>query len=101
MIESPTGQAQFTKRGDVDELVPGLVAFRNPNNKFVILELHYSADPGKRSAAWKQMESIGVTASDWAREMSSRGLSGLDARCTTIYSTGRGICSGRVHFAGT
>ena len=50
MIESPTGQAQFTKRAGVDELVPGLIAFRNPHNKFVILELHYSADPAKRSA---------------------------------------------------
>lgn len=68
MVESPTGQAQFTKRSGVDELVPGLIAFRNPRNKFVILELHYSADPVKQSQAWKQMESVGVTPSDWARE---------------------------------
>lgn len=68
MIESPSGRAQFTKRGGVDELVPGFIAFRNPRNKFVVLELHYSADPAKQSQAWREMESVGVTPSDWARE---------------------------------
>lgn len=60
--------AQWTKRTDVDQLVEGVNVFRNPRNKFVVMEVHYTADPRKRSLAWKQREQIGVSPSDWARE---------------------------------
>lgn len=32
----------------------GVEVWRNPRNKFVVVDLHYTADPAKRSAAWRE-----------------------------------------------
>ena len=42
--------------------------WRNPRNGFYVTRLHYTADPGKRSAEWKQKTSEGLAARAWARE---------------------------------
>jgi hypothetical protein len=50
------------------ELVEGLTFYKNINNGFSILELHYRADPAKRSVAWREKERIGIGTVDWERE---------------------------------
>ena len=65
---TPPETAQYTKRTDVEQIAYGVHCFHNPTNKFYVMEVHYSADPKKRSFAWRQNESRGITPSDWARE---------------------------------
>lgn len=65
-------------------IVEGLHEFRNPKNGFTVLELHYSADPLKRSQIWKEQESVGVSLADWAREY----------ELSWITKTGRPVYSG-------
>lgn len=50
------------------ELVKGLVHYKNISNGFTVLELHYTADPDKRSVAWRDKERIGIGTVDWERE---------------------------------
>lgn len=47
----------------------GLKIRRNPKNRFTIVTLHYTADPAKRSAAWKEEASSGMQPAQWAKEM--------------------------------
>jgi hypothetical protein len=46
----------------------GLNLWVNPNNKFFIFELHYTADPLKRSTEWKMRAKAGMTLRDWNQE---------------------------------
>jgi hypothetical protein len=50
------------------QIVQGLTFYKNQKNGFSVLELHYSADPAKRSTAWRERESIGIGSTDWDRE---------------------------------
>jgi hypothetical protein len=50
------------------ELVEGLIFYKNHGNGFSVLELHYRADPSKRSTAWRERERIGIGVIDWERE---------------------------------
>lgn len=46
----------------------GLKIRRNSNNRFVIAELDYFADPAKRSPEWEAEAKSGMTAAAWAKE---------------------------------
>lgn len=46
----------------------GVTEWRNPRNAFFVLRLHYTADPTKRSAQWKQKTSEGLSLRAWQRE---------------------------------
>lgn len=65
----------MTKDRKVDEfadLLPedstGFRIWRNPNNKVVSVELHYSADPEKRTRAWQELTFAGMPKKERARE---------------------------------
>lgn len=46
----------------------GLKIRRNTNNRFVVCELDYFADPAKRSPEWEAEARAGMTAAAWAKE---------------------------------
>lgn len=46
----------------------GLKIRRNVNNRFVIVELDYFADPAKRSKEWEAEAKSGMSAAAWAKE---------------------------------
>ena len=46
----------------------GLKIRRNPNNRFVVVELDYFADPAKRSPEWAAEARSGMSAAAWAKE---------------------------------
>lgn len=46
----------------------GLKIRRNPNNRFVVVELDYFADPAKRSPEWVAEARSGMSAAAWAKE---------------------------------
>ncbi len=46
----------------------GVNIWRNPQNKFVIFELHYTADPKKRSNEWREAIKSKLPIRDWKRE---------------------------------
>lgn len=48
--------------------IEGVRFWRNPKNRFAILEIHYAADPEKRSAEWKARESADMPRSQWDQE---------------------------------
>lgn len=50
------------------QLVQGLTYYKNSTNGFAVLELHYTADPAKRSALWREREKVGIGSVDWDRE---------------------------------
>ncbi len=46
----------------------GLTIRRNPRNRFVVIRLHYTADPDKRSAEWLEEARAGMDAARFAQE---------------------------------
>jgi len=46
----------------------GVKEWRNKKNGFYVMQLHYTADPKKRSEDWKAEQSSGIPANDWNRE---------------------------------
>jgi hypothetical protein len=46
----------------------GLKIHKNPKNQFTVVTLHYTANPMKRSAAWKREAQAGMSAAKFARE---------------------------------
>ncbi len=46
----------------------GVEVWRNPGNKFVIVDLHYTADPRKRSEEWRNAVKQSMPARDYAME---------------------------------
>ena len=46
----------------------GLKIVKNDKNKFCVVTLHYTADPGKRSAEWKTEAMAGLSAAKFAKE---------------------------------
>lgn len=65
------------------EVCPGMTVWQNPLNGFLVLRIHYSADPDKRSDEWRQKAAArmgGLGSPDWRRFMEidfsvRRGLS--------------------------
>ena len=47
---------------------PGVEEWRNPQNRMAVVQLHYTADPRKRTAAWKAQAQRGMRPRDWQRE---------------------------------
>ena len=47
------------------ELV-GITEWDTPDG-FRVLQVHYTADPGKRSPEWKEAEQKGTTVADWSK----------------------------------
>jgi hypothetical protein len=43
------------KDAKVHQLMQGMRVWNNPQNRFTVVELHYTADPGKRNASFKEM----------------------------------------------
>ena len=50
------------------EPVPGIQTWDNPRNGFHVIRLHYTADPKKRSPAWKTEAMKGMSSRAWRRE---------------------------------
>lgn len=48
--------------------IEGLRIWKNPGNGFTICELHYRADPAKRSDLWRQDARRGMPHMEWERE---------------------------------
>lgn len=46
----------------------GLKIRRNSNNRFVVVELDYFADPAKRTREWEEEARSGMSAAAWAKE---------------------------------
>ena len=53
---------------DTTDVIPGLSVWTNPGNKFRVAKLHYTADPAKRTPAWKESAKQGMPDRGWARE---------------------------------
>jgi hypothetical protein len=47
---------------------PGITVWQNADNGFAVAQVHYTADPEKRSAAWKAKASRGMPPRGWLRE---------------------------------
>ena len=50
------------------KVLEGVEVWRNPKNKFVVVDLHYTADPRKRGDAWKEAVRQSMPARDFAME---------------------------------
>lgn len=48
--------------------MPGIEIWKNPKNKFCVMEIHYTADPAKRSPQWKEDVSASMPRRDFLRE---------------------------------
>lgn len=48
--------------------IEGVEVWKNPKNQFVVVDLHYTADPRKRGALWKQKAKASMPARDFAME---------------------------------
>lgn len=52
----------------MSDLLEGVKLRRNPKNKFVVFELHYSADPAKRSEEWLEAAKSGMPIAQFKQE---------------------------------
>lgn len=68
VVELPKDDLTRGKFYNVTEVRQGLTKWQNPVNKFTVLRLHYSADPRKRTAKWKENARAGLTWAEWMRE---------------------------------
>lgn len=46
----------------------GIEIWKNPKNNFCVIEIHYTADPAKRSEEWKKRVKSALPLRDWLRE---------------------------------
>jgi hypothetical protein len=60
LIDRPPAHAATPRRG--------ITEWTNPRNGFFVTRLHYTADPTKRTAAWKQKTAEGLSLRAWQRE---------------------------------
>lgn len=61
-------RAELPDQLQIDQIMQGLVGWRNPINRFRVLRLHYTADPVKRTPEWKERTRAGIDTSNWLRE---------------------------------
>ena len=47
---------------------PGVTQWRNPRNGLVVVQLHYTVDPVKRTPEWKREASRNLSPREWRRE---------------------------------
>lgn len=50
----------------------GIRIWKNPKNRFTIFELHYKADPAKRSEEWRMRNKSGIPRRKWEQEYELR-----------------------------
>lgn len=46
----------------------GVEMWKNPRNDFMVMEIHYTADPAKRDPEWKRKASASIPRREWLRE---------------------------------
>lgn len=46
----------------------GVEMWKNPRNDFMVMEIHYTADPAKRDPEWKRKASSSIPRREWQRE---------------------------------
>lgn len=51
-----------------DSPMQGVELWKNPKNKFNIVDIHYTADPAKRTIEWIEREKSGLPLNKWNRE---------------------------------
>lgn len=66
--ELPVDEPEKGVTFGLTEPVKGIHVWRNPINKFTVARIHYTADPAKRSAEWKEAARAGMAYTDWLRE---------------------------------
>ncbi len=59
---------QETPPAPVKNPMEGVEVWRNPKNKFVIVDLHYTAHPGKRGKEWREAVKSSMPARDFEME---------------------------------
>jgi hypothetical protein len=52
----------------IETPMTGITVRRNPGNRATVVDVHYTADPRKRTPEWKAAESAGQTEHGWQRE---------------------------------
>jgi len=52
----------------IEKLMEGIYFWRNPKNRIAVLRIHYTADPDRRTAEWKEIKKQGMSESDWQKE---------------------------------
>lgn len=60
--------AESLMNGKKRSPMEGVQVWKNSSNKFFVFELHYTADPKKRSKEWIANEKAGMPLRDWNRE---------------------------------
>ena len=77
------------------EVMPGLQTWKNRDNQFRVLRVHYTADPLKRSEKWKTFARAGFpTESDFKREMEIDFGAGSGIRVFPIFTEKRHTAQG-------
>lgn len=54
--------------GPVQRPIEGVEVWKNPKNRFCVVDLHYTADPAKRGHAWREAVRTSMPARDFAME---------------------------------
>jgi len=60
---------QADPRAGAVQPMPGVTAWTNRRNRVRVIEVHYTADPAKRTDEWKRQAKAGMPERGWAREM--------------------------------
>lgn len=63
------GLSAHDPRSTATQPLPGITAWTNPRNGVRVVEVHYTADPDKRTDAWKKQAQQGMPPRGWSREM--------------------------------
>lgn len=67
-LDAPDLTFRETPPVPVQKVMEGVEVWRNPRNGFVVVDLHYTADPRKRSPEWKEAVRRSMPARDFAME---------------------------------
>jgi len=78
-----------TRQPEILHESEGLLIRRNPKNQFVVARLHFSADPAKRSPAWRREAQAGMTPEKFAREYDCDWTAILGAKVFPEFSARR------------
>lgn len=62
------GLSQHDPRAQATQPVEGITEWANPRNRVFVCEVHYSADPEKRTPKWKADAQAGMDKRGWLRE---------------------------------
>jgi hypothetical protein len=68
----PLAISQPFKERKVLKPTTGIKIWKNPKNRFTVFELHYTADPVKRTEEWKARNKAGIPRRKWEQEYELR-----------------------------